>query len=501
MDNIKRTNYLVNEKVCEVSTEQNIDSEINLPDYCPDIGNVLQCFALINLASGAVNEESIKAEGTVLLRVLYLSDGDIFSYEQSEPFSASLKNTCSATGVVLDLATYLQYVNCTPVGPRKIGIHGAFILKATVSASTQNSVIADIGEEHIQLNKDTISACSASGSATADVTLNQVVDIGNDKAPMRSIIRNTATPLVVETKQVSGKMLVKGELKIKTLYKSENKTVEYVENTLPLSQIMDVEGMNENSTADVKLKLLSLDVAMKPSALGNMSLLDIGARVQIGVSAYNCIDFPVLKNAYSTDYASTCSYKDVCVDRIVSTITKNYLHSFEMENISNVSRVIDIWCDQIRSRASMQDGQLVFSGKLDAYVLYEDMDENIALKSAQSDFAFAENIREVGQVKCEPHFVIQGCDYVIQENGIEIRADLQMSAVIFECMSTKVVDDITLGDEMLKKSTSLYIDYAHKGDEVWDIAEKYRTTVGAVMQENDLSVPTLEADKALLIWG
>ncbi|MBQ3432650.1 MAG: hypothetical protein IJG23_07695, partial [Clostridia bacterium] len=65
MENIKRTNYLVNEKVCEVSTEQNIDSEINLPDYCPDIGNVLQCFALINLSSGAVNEESVKAEGTV----------------------------------------------------------------------------------------------------------------------------------------------------------------------------------------------------------------------------------------------------------------------------------------------------------------------------------------------------------------------------------------------------------------------------------------------------
>ena len=120
MNSIKRTTYNLNETLMEKSAEQSIDMVISLPDYCADIDNILQSFAFINLSSGSVSNGKIKTEGTVLVRVLYLNGGEIFSYEQSEPFTNEIDYAADELGTVLELSTYLQYLNSRAASPRKI---------------------------------------------------------------------------------------------------------------------------------------------------------------------------------------------------------------------------------------------------------------------------------------------------------------------------------------------------------------------------------------------
>ena len=501
MNDLKRTNYLVNETLIEKNAEQSIDMEMNLPDYCADISNILQCFAFVNITSGTVTEEKIQIDGTILVRALYLSEGEIYSYEQSESFSKSMECHVSSVGAVLDLSTTQQYLNSRAASPRKIEIHGAFVIHAKVSSCKSAGVIESVEPEHIQIHKDMLSACTASGNACASIDINQVIDIGTDKPPIKSIIRNTTVAQVVETKQVSGKVLVKGELKVKTLYKSESNTVESIENTLPLSQILDIEGMNENSTVDIKLRLSALEVLVKPSALGNMSLLDISATARLCACAYNCIDFPVLKDAYSTDFACECTYKEVCVDKIITTLSKNYMHQFDIDKIADLSSVKDIWCDELTASAKLKDENLVVSGTLKTYVLYEDLEGKLGLKSVQNEYTFTENIGNVSNIKCEPNVIISGTDYLILENGVQIRADMHLDAVVFECVSEKVVDDIAFSDTPLQKQHSLFIYYAHPGDTLWNIAGKYHTTVKHIMEQNALESEEITAEKPLLIWG
>lgn len=501
MNHIKKNNYLVNEILIEKSVEQSVDTDIVLPDYCADISNILQSFAFVNIQSGSIGREQITIEGHVLIRVLYLSEGELYAYEQSVPFSKSIEHRCDTVGAVLDISSYLQYLNCRANGSRKIEAHGAFVLAVKVSACSEVEVIDGVEEEHIQLNKDSLSACTASGTASVTVNVNQVVDIGTDKPPVKSIIRNTSAILIEQTKQVSGKVLVKGELKIKTLYKSETGTIEYIENSLPLSQILELEGVDENSTVDIKLKLSSLDIALKPSALGNMSLLDIHACAAVYACSYNCVDFPVLKDAYSTDYACECSFKEVCVDRIVDNISKEFIHKFAIDRIQELSAVTDVWCDEMRTSARLEEHELVISGTLKAYVLYETLEGEIGLKSGETDFCLREPIDPISHLKCEPNIAIIGCDYVLGDESAEIRVKISVNAVVFDCVHQRVVDDITLSDTPLKKEAALVVCYAQKGDSLWDIASRYHTSMARLMQANHLESEQLSANKALIIWN
>lgn len=501
MNNIIKTNYLVNELLCEKNIEQAIDCEINLPDYCGDISRVLQCFAFPNITGSSVMAEKISIEGTTLVRLLYVSEGEIYSYEQTCPFSVQADISCTTVGAALELSASLQYVNCRAASSRRAEVHGAFVINAKLSACNKKEVIDKIDDENMQIRRDTITACSASGNAYSLVNVNQVVDIGTAKSQIKSILRNVAFADIIETKQVYNKILVKGELIIKTLYKSEDETLENIENNLPFSQILDIEGVNEDSTVDLKAELTSLEIAVKPTALGNMSLMDIDAVIMVNACSYNCIDFPVLKDAYSTTFESECNFRNVQVDRIVSAINETFIHSFKMNVAGGISKTIDVWCEQISTASKFENGELSFNGTLTGYVLYEDNNNELKLKEEKSEFCFKKSISSVNNAKCSPSVKIVGCDYTLTENGVDIRAKIKITAVIFENCSEKVVENIILGDSPLEKSSSLIIYYAKAGDELWNIARNFGTTTEKIMLENDLDSDILTNSEPLMIWS
>ncbi len=501
MNNIVKTNYFVNELMCEKNIEQAIDCEINLPDYCGDISRVLQCFAFPNITSSSVMAERISIEGTTLVRLLYVSEGEIFSYEQNCPFSAQVDISCTSVGAALELSTSLQYVNCRAASSRRAEVHGAFVINAKLTSCNKKEVIDKINDDNMQIRRDTITACSASGNAYSLINVNQVVDIGTAKSQIKSILRNVAFADIIETKQVYNKILVKGELIIKTLYKSEDETIESIENNLPFSQILDVEGVDEDSTVDLKAELTSLEIAVKPTALGNMSLMDIEAVIMVNACSYNCIDFPVLKDAYSTVCESKCSFRNVEVDRIISSVSESFVHSFNISLNGSIIKAIDVWCEQIKATSKYENGELCFSGSLSGFVLYEDNNNELKLKEEKSEYCFKKSFSDITNAKCSPSVKITGCDYTLTDNGVDIRVKIKISAVIFEKCNEKVVEDIILGDSPLKKSSSLIIYYAKAGDELWDIARHFGTTVDKIMAENDLESDTINNSEPLMIWS
>ena len=134
-------------------------------------------------------------------------------------------------------------------------------------------------------------------------------------------------------------------------------------------------------------------------------------------------------------------------------------------------------------------------------MLYEDANSELKLKEEKSEYCLKKSISGINNAKCSPSVKIIGCDYTLDENGVDIRVKIKISAVIFDKCSKKVVEDITLGDNLLEKSSSLIIYYANAGDELWNIARNFGTTVEKIMLENDLESDILNNSEPLMIWS
>jgi len=142
----------------ETSSEQPVDVEISLPDYCPDIGKILKCQAFPKIFSKNFSASKLSVEGSTLIRIIYVDDRDkcVRSYEQEYPFAAEFSVKEMGEAPEAYIKCKVDYINCRAITQRKIDIHGAFTLSAKITSTQKHSIIADAKGAGIMLRRNHI---------------------------------------------------------------------------------------------------------------------------------------------------------------------------------------------------------------------------------------------------------------------------------------------------------------------------------------------------------
>lgn len=101
-------------------------------------------------------------------------------------------------------------------------------------------------------------------------------------------MRSYASAVIEDTRAVSGKILIKGELTVKTLYIAEtnDNELQTTEHTMPINQIVEVEKADDESINIIKLVISDLAVSAKSDAAGALRLLDAGAEIRAYTETY-----------------------------------------------------------------------------------------------------------------------------------------------------------------------------------------------------------------------
>ena len=88
-------------------------------------------------------------------------------------------------------------------------------------------------------------------------------------------------------------------------------------------------------------------------------------------------------------------------------------------------------------------------------------------------------------------------------NPTVVRVEMNISGCIFDSVRRKTVTSIECSDSDGKKTggAALTVYFADAGEEIWDIARRYNTTVEAVEQENGITGETVAQKCMLLIPG
>ena len=173
------------------------------------------------------------------------------------------------------------------------------------------------------------------------------------------IIRCNAIALAQDIKVIQNKCLIKGELAVKTLYcadTNENE-LETIEHTMPISQIVEVDGIDEDCGSDIRLEVMGLEVTPKSDSSGELRLLDMNVRVCACVRAYREVEVPVVTDAYSTQYELTVEQKGVDLDQLIEIFNETSLckNTVSLSGTS-VTKVLDLWCSDVTANSSFATG-------------------------------------------------------------------------------------------------------------------------------------------------
>jgi len=500
------TNVCSDEVIFNENAEQPIDIEFTLPDYLPDINRILKCKAVSRISSKGLNGSSISVDGCVTVTIIYSdSENCLYSYEYQYPFNKKFDMTDNVEGATVCCKTRCEYINCRAVTGRKIDIHGAAGIYLKVKTKNNCEILTDYDDENIELNRCSIPATSPMGYSEKYVILEDEIELGNGQPSIKSLLRYDLNASISECKIVKEKCVIKGNAVLNALYCTCDNVLQIFRHSIPFSQLIEIEGINENCECDSKVEVAYLELKPKVSSNGDSKSLLLTAKLLLKVEAYCNNDIEVITDAFSRKYYTDINKKNITLNKLYKSINETFNCKKNIELTDNISNVADMWCDIQNCTQRIEDQNLFVSGVVCIGIIAYNEENTPSYYEKNIDFEYKYTFTDYINDKffCDLQLEILSSNYTLIGNGsIEIRIELSVNAAIYIKKDISLICklDVDTNKQIEPKNNgSLVIYYASKGESVWEIARHYSASIKEIKQLNNLNDDYIQNKKMLLV--
>ncbi len=487
----------INEVIFDDNLEQSVELEHLLPDYCPSIFKVLKCKLTPKITSERIAGEKLHLNITVGIKVVYVAEesNEIRTVEQKMVFSKTADLHTEPEHPTITVEPKCDYVNCRVVNPKRLDIRGAIRLHCTVTDQKCKQVLSHATGGGIQMKKDAVMTSGVKKTASKQFTVREELEIGAGKPAVGTILSSEAVCVVSNVKVIANKVICKGEATIRTLYlpeEGEGKKPERIENTVLLSQIMDLPGVEEGHICVVDLKATDLNINIREDAAGEKKVLGIELTVLADCVAEESRLIETVCDLFSTCYETERIAERVKLESPIGILNEITICKETLDFPGDqISCIYDVRCEDAGGHITCEKGKICLSGNLNIEILAMDqemipcvLERNIPytyeLESASVDentlFRYCACILSVGY-------------NIVEENRIELRIEWKTAGCLYRITVCDVITDLSLNTEMPKRrkdNVALKLYFADEGESVWEIAKQYNTCVDSIISDNAL---------------
>ncbi len=499
------------ETVCDGQAEQGVEFDYVLPDYYPDIFKILKCTLTPGIVSYSVSGTQLFLDGVVYIKVLYLSENsnDVNCVEQRFTYSKTIELAKPAEKPAVTLFQKTDYCNCRAVSGRRIDVRGAVSCKVRVTGCSEGGILTNAEGMGVQAKHDEVTYCGCRLYADRQYVAREDIETGAGGG-ISAILSVSCFGTVTDTKIIADKVVIKGEARLKALYLTkagEGTETEAMEAVIPLSQIIDVDGITDSHTCFATLSVLDCDLEIKQGDDGENRLLGCEITVDCKVNAYKEVTVSPVSDVYSTDYECEFTKSTVKLEHTPSYVISQYgLKSVLEYSDGNLAEVYDCKCDLTGCtfRASEEKGRMIIGGQMNIWLFGKDSEGRPLFTEKSEAFEIETDTEtENGAYSADLTAAVSSVSYSISgDHTADVQIQLSVQGLVYKIRTVNAVGEITVAeDKPLKKDSdyALKLYYAEKGEKIWDIAKRYNSAVSAVTAENELEEEQLSAPRMLLI--
>ncbi|MCQ2450877.1 MAG: DUF3794 domain-containing protein [Clostridia bacterium] len=503
-NNIIKTSIWTNETILNEKSEQPVDVDFSLPDYCPDVRRVLKCKAVPRITMKTLSGNTLTVNGSVAITVFYADEeGKIRSFLYSYPFEKMKDLETDVSNDRITVTAKCEYMNCRAVTSRKLDIHGAVCICITAKRKKSCEIISDIDDKNIEVLRGTSPATTPTDFGEKSLIIEEDGELpSGDISDM--LLRYEADVCIKECKAISGKVIAKGEMKLFLRYLCGD-MIKSMKTTIPFSQVIEVKTTGENCECSAKAQICFLDIKPKTDNDGNFNIYSVNAKLIICAETYCKNDVAVILDAYSKKYNAEIIKEPVSFEQLIVNIgdSLSVKKVVELEDIS-ISSVKDCWYDTKINDIKVMGENLCLSGALTVCVIAEVKGENTSYYEKTVDFEYCCPIEFANsELRFEPSLSVNSFGYTITgDNSIEIRAEVAVYIPVFKKIMLDAVTNITVNDEVIKKETddiAMIVYFGNQGEKIWDIGQKYYAGCEEIKEINGITDDELKTDTMLLI--
>ena len=490
--------------VLDTVAEQLTDVDLTLPDYCPDIEKILKCSLTPKIQTKSLSGGQLQVDGYCVVNVLYVESEKktIRCCEQSVNFSQSFSLRETPENYVILTKTKPEYINCRALSPRRLVMHGAFSLYAQVLGVTQTGIYSP--QEGLETLTRRMPVGSLQALCQEQFTVSEEISVA-DKPAIESVLCSSVSAGVTDAKAVTGKLMLNGELNLRLFYLTDVETgqtakLEYI---LPFNQIIDCEGVEEQTRNLLGCEVMSYDVRLKNDIMSDKPAVALDVKLCLTEEGYSMRDEEIVTDAYSVECASSPVFENLRLTTEAQPVSDSFMEKLSVKvDSGKISKILDIYADAVSLDAAADGHSLLAKGKINLCMVA--LDENSFPMFVERSFDYAHALPSA-----------EGCDSLhfgkaraagisfrlADDSTAEIRMELKITGGATKAENVRAVGSVELFEDqpIVADDCALTLYFAKQNENLWDIAKSHNTRLSMLLAENAPEELSLDSPRMLLI--
>lgn len=360
-------------------------------------------------------------------------------------------------------------------------------------------VVCDVEGAGMEQKVSSARLTSKIGKGEKKLIIEEELSIGPAQPSAECIIRHNITAEIDETKIIGGKVMIKGTIRAYILYlPEEGVRPQSFEESFPFSQLIDVEGLHENCRPTASVCILFSEIIPRPDSDGELRTFSLTAKLAVTVEAYCEEEMPIVCDAYSTKGCFLCEKEELPFGRLVCNISECFVARKSIEfSDGDVATVIDMWCEVKNSSCRVEGDKVSVNGTIMANILAFDLAGEPACYERPVEFEYSHICSETTN---NPEFTydicISHCSYTMTgANTMAISVEPCIKGFLYDTEKRTVLTNITEDSDACTEVSPvgrITMYFADKGEEIWDIARRYNSSVAEIKALNGVTEDVLD---------
>ena len=514
MDLIKK-NIHMNKLKCKSSLQLTLDNDFNVPDVKPDIEQIVKEQGDIRITEAKAMNGKLLVKGSLVFNVIYISDDHsrpVYNLSGEIPFDevVNMEEGCSDDSVTL--RPDLEDLTAGIINSRKLSVKAILRLDVSVEdVIDQETAVSVEGESDIRYINKKINITGLAISKKDTYRIKDEIHLPSNKCNIYDIIYSEVELRNVDIRLLDNKFSIKGELPVFIMYAGEDdeNKLEYYETELPFSGLVDCSGSNETMVDNIVCNILSKTLDVKPDADGEERVIDLEVVLDLDIKAFEEEELEAISDVYSPKRELVPTFDQAVYENLlVKNNSKNRIVDRIRvdENKPEILQICHAGGNVKVDEINLVDGGIEVEGIIEVNLLYISSDDNNPLNSLKGVIPFTQTIEVKGITPESIYDVTPSIEQMnvimLDSSEIEVKAGVNLSAIVFEKIVESIMTDLTeepLDLEKLQSMPSIIGYIVKPGDSLWMIAKQFYTTVELLMEMNDLDSDMVHSGDKLLI--
>ncbi|MFZ7132370.1 MAG: DUF3794 and LysM peptidoglycan-binding domain-containing protein [Eubacteriales bacterium] len=487
----------IDQEVSTFNTQTSLEELIKIPDYKPNMRNVLFVKGVANITSQSLEENILNVEGEADYKVYYIAEGGYLECTQvlvPYDYSMELKNLKGDINCILK--SNFEHIDYRITNSRKINIRSILHIEGRVVKKNHFPILTDVKElKNIEKLQDKIIITKSAIKNKERISITDAfVTEESDETSLKYIDASVRLAELKSSKSPSG-VLLSGKAEIQALYaveyeeKKEYKHIEEVVNFTHFIEKTDIDNI-DNYFFQPSITYQKFDFST--DEIKQQIVLNAEIIVDTNIILYENIQIENIQDLYSPMVETEIEKEEVQAYYVVEDFGESISVSDEIIISADypLEQILVVDMGVVVTDIMRQGKYIQVQGIVESTVIVKIASEIDVLEKFQKEIPFTYNVHtstENNQI-ADFSVALQGGNVTQRGNSIMISQDVLVKGNLYQSIKLNMIQAITeveVQDQLeIGEYYSIKAYYKQPGDSLWDIAKTNSTTIDKILKDN-----------------